>query len=110
NKVHRGMKGKVLKGYHTGGTRYGYLRVLVEDPTRKDEHGRPAIDHTVLDKHPDESAVVYRIFTERADGALLTGIARKLNGENVSAPRGGTWCYTGVRDILKQELYRGIVK
>lgn len=34
-KVHRGMKGAVLEGHHTGGPRYGYKSILVEDPSER---------------------------------------------------------------------------
>src|SRR5258707_9872433 len=62
DRIHRGMKGTVLKGHHAGGTRYGYRRILVEHPTRKDEHGRPAIDYTILEVDPDQSKIVLMIF------------------------------------------------
>lgn len=109
-RVHRGMKGVALKGYHTGGTRYGYQRVLIEDPTRKDEHGRPAIHHSELRVDPEESEVVKRVYETRVKGALLTEIARELNADGIAGPAGATWTYTGVRSILRNELYHGIKK
>jgi len=106
-RTHRGLKGKALKGYHTGGKRYGYCRIHIEHPTRKDRYGRPAIDHVELEIDPKESAVVERIYTERASGALFTSIARKLNAEKIPAPNGGIWVFTSVREILRNPLYRG---
>lgn len=110
DRVLRGMIGAVLKGHHTGGTRYGYKRILIEHPTRKDEHGRPAIDYTILEEDAEHSKVVRLIFEMTAQGKSLISITKHLNGLGIQGPRGQGWSYTTIRKIVRDELYIGIVK
>src|SRR5207249_3816494 len=58
-----------------------------------------------------EAAVVRQIFTLYAEGDGLTRIAKRLNRDGVSAPRAGTgsWAPTAVREIIRRELYAGVV-
>jgi site-specific DNA recombinase len=42
-----------------------------------------------------------------AAGYSLKGIARKLNEEHAAGR--GNWCPTGIRSMLKRELYKGEV-
>ncbi len=42
-KTHRGVEGRALQGFHTGGRCFGYRSVPIEDPTRTDTYGRPQI-------------------------------------------------------------------
>ena len=108
--VFRGMKGKVEDGFHTGGTRYGYRSVLIENPTKKDEHGRPRIDKSRLEILPNQRDIVLHIYTMRVTGASYSAIAKDLNSKQVPAPLGGHWSYSTIKAILANELYRGIVK
>src|SRR5579872_5971416 len=110
DRIHRGMKGAVLKGHHTGGTRYGYRRILIEHPTRKDEHGRPDIDYTILEVDPEQSKVVILIFEMTAQGKSLIAITKHLNGLGIPGPTGRDWAYTTIRKIVHDDLYIGIVK
>jgi len=106
--VHRGLKGVALKGYHTGGSHYGYRRILIYHPTDKDEHGRPAVDHVILEVDPEEAAVVLEIFKLRGQRKSLRDITKHLNRKSVLGPRGGGWAYSTVKYVLKDQLYRGI--
>ena len=58
--------------------------------------------------HPEQAAVVRRIFDEAAAGRGLTRIAKGLNADGIPGPR-GKWNATGVREILRREDYRGVV-
>jgi len=109
NKVHRGLREAVLEGHHTGGTRYGYKSILVEDPIRKDKHGRPEVAYTYLAIDPEQASVVERIFEMRASGRLVTHIAKYLNGEGIAGPTGKKWSYATIRRLVRDELYIGIV-
>jgi site-specific DNA recombinase len=109
NKVHRGLRGAVLKGHHTGGDRYGYKSVLVEDPIRKDKHGRPEIAYSYLVIDPEEARVVKKSFDMNANGMPVTDIAKLLNSEGIPGPRGADWAYATVRRMLRNELYIGTV-
>jgi site-specific DNA recombinase len=108
--VHRGMRGIALKGYHTGGTHYGYKRILIYHLTDKDEHGRPAVDHVELEVDPLQAEIVLEIFTLRGQGYSLRDIAKHLNRKPIRGPRGRTWGTSTIKRIIKDELYRGIKK
>jgi site-specific DNA recombinase len=101
-KTHRGMEGRVLNGFHPGGRCFGYRNETVPDGVRL------VIEQT-------EAAIVVRIFELSASGASLKIIAKVLNSENVPPPRARkgkkrpTWCPTGIRAMLRNELYAGKV-
>jgi len=61
--------------------------------------------------NPAQAAVVHRIFKWCAEGLGITRIAKQLNAEGISPPRGGEhgWAPTAIREILYNELYRGRV-
>ena len=109
NKVHRGMRGTALEGHHTGGNRYGYSSVLVEDPIRKDKHGRPEIAYTYLVIDPKEEEVVKKFFEMNANGIPVTEIAKHLNGASIPGPGGKGWPYATLRRMLRDELYIGVI-
>lgn len=109
-KVHRGMKGAALNGHHTGGTRYGYRSVLVYDPVRKDEYGRPAVAYSHLTIEPDEAQIIRTIFEMKANGTSVIAITKHLNAHGVPAPRAAGWSLTTVRHIIRNELYRGLYR
>jgi len=62
-----------------------------------------------------EAPLVLRIFEMYAGGISLKGVAKALNGEQVSPPRPragkkyATWCPSGIREMLRRELYAGRV-
>jgi hypothetical protein len=95
-KTHRGCESAVLRGHHVGGTCFGYRSVQVGETASK----RLEIDEV-------EACFVRIIFEMSAGGYSLKGIARKLN-EDHAAGR-GNWCPTGIRSMLKRELYKGEV-
>jgi DNA invertase Pin-like site-specific DNA recombinase len=64
--------------------------------------------------HPEEAAVVRRIFEAFAEGRAPDAIACDLNAEGVPSPGGGTWHGSTIRGnadrgegILRNRLYRG---
>ena len=60
-----------------------------------------------------EAPIVLRIFEMYATGFSLKRVAKALNAEHIptSRPRAGkkytTWCPTGIREMLRRELYAG---
>src|SRR5262249_30409977 len=54
-----------------------------------------------------EAAIVRQIFTLYAEGDGHIRIAKRLNADGVPAPRSGSWDPSGVREILRRELYAG---
>jgi site-specific DNA recombinase len=101
-KTHRGLEGKVRKGFSAGGRTFGYRNVPTPEGVR-------------LEIDPDEAAVVRRIFEMSAEGLSLKKIARTLNSEHVptARPRAGrqyaTWCPSAIREMLRRKLYSGTV-
>lgn len=107
--THRGLTGRALAGFWTGGRVYGYATVEEENPPDP-EHRRKR-----MVVHPEESVVVRRIFTLFADGISLKNIAATLNEEGVTAPHdhgrgnkiGRGWGHTTVRAMLLNRRYIG---
>jgi site-specific DNA recombinase len=106
-KTRRGQRGRVEAGKIPGGNSYGYriVRALKEDGTMM--RGEREID-------TEQATIVRRIFTEYVSGQAPRLIAKRLNAEGVTAPRGGHWnasTINGSRQrrngILNNELYVG---
>jgi site-specific DNA recombinase len=101
DKVHRGQEGRVLNGFHTGGTRRG-------------RYGRPAVIGVRREIVEEESSVVRRIFESYANGYSLSRIAKMLNSEGIPSQKRSykgfprAWYPTGIREMLHNEQYRGV--
>src|SRR5262249_8220299 len=98
-------KAKAL--YVAGGAVYGYSNPAV--PSREPgSDGRPKRLHVVRRIHPEQAAVVQRIFELYASGLGITRIAKRLNAEHVPPPRRDRsrhgWAPTAIREILHREL------
>ena len=107
--THRGLEGRALTDFATGGRTYGYDTHQEANPPDP-EHPRSIITIEVV-----EAEVVRRIFQWWIDGTSLKGIAARLNAEGVPAPHDGGrgnkgnrgWPHTTVRNILRNERYVG---
>lgn len=116
SKVHRGQTGQALKGRWNGGRPYGYKLMAIRDTSQRDAYGEYLQIGTRLEIEPTQAEIVKEIFERAADGASCLAIAKELNGRGVPSP-GSTWrrkirrCHgwadSGVRVILRNELYRG---
>jgi site-specific DNA recombinase len=80
--------------------------------------GRPSLGFHVVDKklaiHPEQAAVVRRIFEMYLGGHRMAAIARQFNAEGVTTPKGwytpdqpGLWYEGTVSKILRDPLYSG---
>ena len=110
HETHRGLQGRALAGFSTGGSLYGF--VTHEEPNPSDrEHPRKlwGIDE-------ETAPIVRRIFQMFDEGARsYRAIADQLNREHVPAPRnngrggkhGHGWSHVSVRAILSNEKYAG---
>ena len=101
------MNRKARAGHVTGGRSFGYTNVDVIGPDRKRSHVERVI-------HPEEAAVVRRIFELSANRTGFTRIAKLLNAEAAPCPRpmGGRpagWAPTSVRSIVLRPSFRGEV-
>jgi len=113
SETHRGLEGRALKGFWTGGRVYGYSTVVEPNPPDP-EHPRkvPIINEA-------EAAIVRRVFREYLDGKGLSAIAAGLNADGIRAPydrgtglkyskrAGRGWGQTTVRAMLRNERYIG---
>jgi site-specific DNA recombinase len=114
-KVHRGQEGRVLTGYNPGGKCYGYRNIPVEDATRRGEYGRAAILGVKLEIVEEQARTVRLIFEMYAAGNGLGLIAKHLNGIGIRSPQPPhkfsvrAWCPSGIRSMLRNERYRGLV-
>lgn len=106
DKTLRGLEGRALAGYSTGGLPYGYHSREETDPQRR------VLGH-VIEIDEAQAANVRRIYDEYLGGRSLTGIAALLNAEGVPPARAHTlhrrkgWVSSTVRSILHNEAYVG---
>ena len=113
-KTFRGLEGRVLEHLHHGGNVFGYRSVPIEDPTRRDQYGRPLITGARLQVDPEEAKVIRKLFRLYADGLSIKSVTKQLNREHVQSPRPRpgreqSWAPSSVRHILQNERYRGVV-
>lgn len=107
DKTRRGLRATALRGKIPGALCYGY-RIK----RRLDENGERIRGEREI--HPEEAAVIRRIFAQYRDGAILREICDDLNDDGIPSPRGGAWSNsvlvgTAAREtgILRQSLYKG---
>lgn len=102
DKTLRGLEGRALAGFATGGVPYGYRTV-------PDPDGRGS----AIELDPAAADIMRRVFRLYADGYPLGRIARRLNDEGIPSPRAGTrhrckgWGASTVRVFLQNEKYAG---
>lgn len=102
----RGLEGRALAGYATGGLPFGFKTMAVTD-----ERGR-VVHEIAID--PDAAVLVRRIFGLYLDGKSLSQIAKLLNREHVPSPRSGSkhkrmgWGASTIRAMLYNEKYAGV--
>ena len=115
NKVRRGLKGQVRRGYSAGGRVYGYRSESDWDPSgATDRFGRPRRFGVRVKIEPTEADVVRRIFQWSSEGLGLKSICARLNEGRVPSPHSGasrnpwgSWCVGTVRTILYNPKYIG---
>ncbi len=99
--VRRGMREAASRGFWMGTyAPFGYRKVYVEDGAKS----RPK-----LEPNPPEDAVVKRIFDMALQGMSSLDIAKTLNAEGVSSPKGKQWLKSTVHTTLNNEAYTGAV-
>ncbi len=113
-KTHRGLAGKALQGFNTGGRCYGYRHLPIEDPSKLDEHGRPVIVAVKREIDEEQANWVRRIFGWYADGWSSRRISAELNRLGVPGPRKGPWSASTIygevtkdTGFLNNQLYVG---
>lgn len=106
DKTLRGLKGRILSGYSTGGLAYGYSSHEETDAQRR-------TIGWVIAVAPEQAAIVRRVYEEYLGGRSLTGIAGLFNAEQIPPPRAHTlhrrkgWVASTIREMLHNETYVG---
>lgn len=107
-KTHRGLRGRVEKGFSAGAVGYGYRMVRRLTSEGELVRGEREID-------PAQALIVERVFREFADGKSPLAIARDLNADGIPGPKGLAWRDTSIRGdvrrgtgIINNELYVGV--
>ena len=103
HETHRGLQGRAIAGFSTGGSLYGFRTYEEPDPTDS-EHPRK-----IWTTDEAEAAIVRRIYDMFESGHGYRAIADKLNREGVEPPRnngrgnkfGGSWGRSTIRAILR---------
>jgi site-specific DNA recombinase len=113
-KTFRGVEGRVLNRLHHVGRIFGYRSVPIEDPERKDQCGRPIISGVRLSVDDEQAKIVRRIFSLYSSGLSIKAVAKRMNKERILSPqpregRQQSWAPSGIRVILRNERYRGVV-
>ena len=110
--THRGLEGRALAGFHTGGRCYGYTSTPEPNPADP-EHPR-----AVVRVQPEEARRVREIFERYVAGEAASRIAASLNAAGVPAPydrgayekrAGKGWATNQVQSLLRNERYVGRV-
>ncbi|MGH9022212.1 MAG: recombinase family protein, partial [Acidimicrobiia bacterium] len=99
----RGLDGRFLKGYATGGRIYGYRSEPVSEPGRTDSHGQPIPIGYRITLGPAEAAVVGRIFTLFREGLGEKAIAKQLDLNHAGRP----WRPNTIYLMLQNSKYVG---
>lgn len=70
-------------------------------------YGYCKIDDEPYQVKEDEAEIVRRIFGEYEKGMSVTDIAKRLNAEGISSPKGNAWIIGTLTGILKNPVYVG---
>jgi DNA invertase Pin-like site-specific DNA recombinase/Arc/MetJ-type ribon-helix-helix transcriptional regulator len=106
DKTLRGLEGRALAGFSTGGLPYGYRSSPVIDAERR------VIGH-LIEIDADAAVVVRRIFSMYLEGSSQETIAKTLDAEKILPPRAKSkhrkkgWIASTVRAFLHNEMYVG---
>jgi site-specific DNA recombinase len=104
-KVHRGQKGQILRGYSAGGRVYGYKRVQILSPDGQIDQrsGRILRLGVKMEIDENEAEVIREIFRLRRLNLGYRAIADQLNQRGIPSPhadtegRSGFWCINTIR-------------
>jgi len=97
--VTRGMRESVSRGFYLSSKApYGYRKIKVQDSGKQ---------RTKLELDPSQAPVVTEIFNNITNGQGLIQIVRILNQRGIAGPKGKGWGKTGLRAIIRNEIYTG---
>jgi len=108
--THRGLEGRALNGFWTGGKVYGFTTITEPGPAN------PEPPRKLVVINEAQADVVKRIFQMAAEGHGLKSITSQLNQEGIAAPYDGKkahksngrgWAHTTIRAMLLNERYVG---
>ena len=85
-KTRRGLEGKVLDHLHHGGRCFGYRSVPIEDATKRDLYGRPAIAGARLQVDEVQAKAIRKIFSLYASGRSIKSTTIQMNADKIASP------------------------
>jgi DNA invertase Pin-like site-specific DNA recombinase len=108
--THRGLEGRALAGFHTGGRCFGYE--IVPEPNPQD----PAHPRSLLRVHEPEAETVRRVFKAYAGGMALDELCDEMNRSGLAAPNNARtrpgaqpWSKSVLHVMLRNLRFRGEV-
>ena len=109
-RTHDAMLRKAKALHVTGNKVFGYDNVSVYSGDTNSD-GTQRRQYVVRKINTTQAKVVIRLFQMFAAGFGLARIAKAFNEDRIPPPHGGNlgWCPTAIRDMLKRDLYRGVV-
>jgi DNA invertase Pin-like site-specific DNA recombinase len=104
SRVRAGLHQRAVDGFAAGPVPFGYRNVLI-DPT-VDERRKSKKRTEIV---PEQAALVRRIALDMyVHGEMgVPGIAKQLNAEGISSPRGAGWSKSHLWDMLREPRYAG---
>ncbi len=112
--THRGLSGRVQRGFSGGGCPHGYKSVPVYESGRTDPRGVAVADGFRWEVDENQAETVRKIFTEYVNGLGIKAIAHMLNAQGAVPPRPRaqkhhkpSWSPSSIRSILLNPIYRG---
>jgi len=112
-KVHRGQRGRVLKGFVCSGRLYGFINQPMPLPNEQWRYGRAGTLGVKRVLNEKEAEIISRIFDMYIAGRGYRGIAMQLNADGIPSPvrrrgKSKAWSSQTIMGILHNEAYRGI--
>lgn len=97
--VTRGMRESVSRGFYLSSKApYGYRKIRVQDSGK---------ERTKLEIDPSQAQIVVGIFNDIISGKGLIQLVKNLNQAGIASPKGKGWNKTGLREIIRNEIYTG---
>ena len=86
----------------------------IEDPTKRDQYGRPLIAGARLQVDEVQAKAIRKISSLYAGGLSIKSTTKRMNADKIASliPRAGrqhSWSPSSIRGILVNERYRGAI-
>ena len=116
DRVLRGMKGQIERGYSAGGRTFGYkYNNQIDQSGAKDKKGNPLRLGVEINIDPEQAKIVTEIFKLKVKGFGIRTITKILNERKIPPPRHSrrtvnAWANSTIWHILKNPTYIGRIE